>query len=199
MSPPSSDPEKRQRQLANLPNLRGEPTRGSWRPGASPNLEHGLRSRRPGPAVLDPLAREIEEALVEDLPVKGRGGGVPAPDRFMVELAAIALLRVRRCAAYLELYDDVDERGNLRPAFIEFGKAVEHAARMLDRLGMSPRARAALGADLGLIAAREESRFAGKSLEELEQYLMGADEGLRRQHEERRRDKLAREGTAQDE
>jgi len=134
------------RSLANL-----RPGAGAWRPGASPNLEHGLRSRRPGPAVLDPLAREIEDALAEDLPIKDASGDVPAPDRFCVELAAVALLRVRRCSAYLELHTDVDERGNLRPAFLELGKAVEHAARMLDRLGCSPRARAALGVDLGKI------------------------------------------------
>lgn len=132
------------RSLANL-----RPGAGAWKRGASPNLEHGLRSRRPGPAVLDPLAREIEEALAEDLPLKDASGQVPAPDRFAVELAAIALLRVRRCSAYLELHGNADERGNLRPAFLELGKAVEHAARMLDRLGCSPRARAALGVDLG--------------------------------------------------
>lgn len=56
---------------------------------------------------------------------------------------------MRRCSAYLELYGDADERGNPRPAFLELGKAVERAARMFDRLGMSPRARAALGVDLG--------------------------------------------------
>jgi len=134
------------RSLANL-----RPGAGAWTPGATTNLEHGLRSRRPGPAVLDPLAREIEDALAEDLPLKAPDGSVPAPDRFAVELAAIALLRVRRCSAYLELHGDADERGNLRSAFLELGRAVEHAARMLDRLGCSPRARAALGVDLGKI------------------------------------------------
>ena len=119
MTPASKDPDKHRRQLNNLPNLRGESTRGSWRPGAAPNLEHGLRSRRPAPAVLDPIVREIEDALADGLPLKDASGQVPAPDRFMVELAAIALLRVRRCAAYLELHGDEDGRGNLRPAFTE--------------------------------------------------------------------------------
>src|ERR671917_626946 len=57
--------------------------------------QNGLRSRRPGPAILDPLMQEIEGALAEDLSLKDADGNVPAPDRFMVELAAIALLRVR--------------------------------------------------------------------------------------------------------
>jgi hypothetical protein len=82
----------------------------------------------------------FEDALAADLPLKDAEGNVPAPDRFAVELAAIALLRVRRCWAYLELHGDADERGHMRSEFIELGKAIESAARMLDRLGMSPRA-----------------------------------------------------------
>jgi hypothetical protein len=147
--PLSSDPEKRERQLRNLPNLRGEPPASSFRPGSAPHLRHGLRSRATSPLVLDPIAREIEDALGDDLPLKDPDGNVPAPDRFMVELAAIALLRVRRCSAYLSLHGDVDENGTLRPELDGLGRAVEHAARMLDRLGCSPRSRAALGVDVG--------------------------------------------------
>ena len=146
--PLSTDPEKKARQLANLPNMRGEPTSATWGPGATPTLVHGLRSRRPPSIVLDPLVREIEEALAADLPLQAAGGGAPAADRFAVELSAIALLRVRRVSAYLELHGDIDEHGNLRPALDGLGKAVEHAARMLDRLGCSPRARVALGLDV---------------------------------------------------
>lgn len=141
--PLSRDPEKRAKQLANL-----RPGAGRWKPGAAPALEHGLRTRHPSPIVLDPVVREIETALAADLPLKDADGKVPGADRFAVELAAIALLRVRRCAAYLDLHGDVDDRGNLRPAFLKQGRAVEHAARMLDRIGCSPRARVALGLDL---------------------------------------------------
>src|SRR4051794_30502686 len=98
--PLSNDPAKRERQLRNLPNLRGEPTSATWRPGATAHLKSGSRSRRPGPLVIDPIKREIQEGLEADLPLKERGQ-VPAPDRFAVELAAIALLRVRRVSAYL--------------------------------------------------------------------------------------------------
>src|SRR3954470_20117862 len=99
--PLSRDPKKRARQLQNLPNLRGELPAGAWRPGASPQLRHGLRSRNPPAVVLDPIVREIEEALAADLPLKDTDGGTPAADRFAVELAAVALLQVRRCAHYL--------------------------------------------------------------------------------------------------
>lgn len=139
--PLSDDPISRKAQLANL------------RPGRAPEgnlraLRHGLRSRQPPPVVLDPLVREIEEALGLDLPLQAEGGGPPPADRYAVELAAIALLRVRRVSAYLSLHGDVDEKGRLRPELEGLGKAVEHAARMLDRLGCSPRARVALGLDV---------------------------------------------------
>lgn len=150
--PLSDDPDKRARQLANLPNMRGEPPANAWAPGASPALKHGLRSRAPSKIVLDPIVREIEEALAADLPLKNADGSVPAADRFAVELAAIALLRVRRVAAYLELHGDTDAQDNLRREFEAEGKAIEHAARMLDRLGCSPRARAALGVDVARMA-----------------------------------------------
>lgn len=150
--PLSDDPEKRARQLANLPNMRGEPPANAWAPGASPALRHGLRSRAPSKIVLDPIVREIEDALAADLPLKNGDGSVPAADRFAVELAAIALLRVRRVSAYLQLHGDTDEKGALRPELEGLGKAVEHAARMLDRLGCSPRARAALGVDVARMA-----------------------------------------------
>jgi hypothetical protein len=148
VTPLSRDPDKRARQIANLPNMRGEASPSSWPSGATTHLKHGLRTRRPSSIVLDPIVRELEIALSEDVPLKDGTGNVPAPDRFAVELAAIALVRVRRCANYLELHGDADEHGRLRPEFEQFGRAVEHAARMLDRLGCSPRARAALGLDL---------------------------------------------------
>lgn len=149
MAPLSDDPDKRKRQLQNLPNLRGEAPASSFRRGSAPHLRHGLRSRATSPLVLDPIAREIEDALGDDLPLKDPDGEVPAADRLMVELAAQALLRVRRCAAYLELHGDVDENGTLRPELDGLGRAIEHAAKMLDRLGCSPRSRAALGVDVG--------------------------------------------------
>lgn len=145
--PLSKDPEKRRRQLENL-----KPGGGAWPKGATVHLKHGLRTRQPARIVLDPIASEIEDTLAADLPLRGPDGQVPAPDRYMVELAALALLRVRRVSAYLELHGDTDGQGHLRPELDGLGKAIEHAARLLDRLGCSPRARAALGVDLARTA-----------------------------------------------
>jgi hypothetical protein len=58
VSPLSPDPEKRDRQLANL-----RPGAGAWREGATPHLRHGLRSRRPGPLVIGPVMEEHVMAL----------------------------------------------------------------------------------------------------------------------------------------
>jgi len=132
------------------------PGAGAWQPGTSPALKSGLRTRQPSPIVLDPIKHEIQDALEVDSPLRDPNGGVPAADTFMIELCAIQLLRVRRCAAFLALHGDEDGRGNLRREFIEYGKAVEQAARMLDRLGMSPRSRAALGVDVSKITARPD-------------------------------------------
>lgn len=145
----SRDPEKRAAQLANLPNLRGEPTSTTWRPGDSPALTNGLRSRAPAPTVVDPIVREIEAALLAAAPLRDASGEVPAVDRFAVELAALALLRVRRVHAYLATNGEIDAEGRLRTEIIEGArKAEETAGRMLDKLGMSPRSRVALGLDL---------------------------------------------------
>lgn len=123
-----------------------------FEPGASPALKHGLRSRAPSKVVLDPIVREIEASLTDDLPLKNADGSVPAADRFAVELAAIALLRVRRVSAYLELHGDTDAQDNLRPELEGLGKAVDSATRMLRELGCTPRARAALGVDVARMA-----------------------------------------------
>jgi hypothetical protein len=135
-----------------LANLRAGA--GAWQPGATVALRHGLRSRQPSAAVLDPIKQEIMDALAADLPIKDANGDVPGADRFMVEMCAIALLRVRRCEAFLALHGDADDRGRMRPEFDALGKAVEAAARLLDRLGMSTRSRAALGVDVSRMGAK---------------------------------------------
>jgi hypothetical protein len=146
--PPSKDPALRANQLANLPNLRGEPPANAFTPGNTARLVHGFRTVNPSPIVLDPIVREIAEALGKTLPMRDANDEVPAADRYALELAALALLRVRRTHAYLELRGDTDDTGRLRPEFEMLGKAIESASRALDRLGCSPLARARLGLDL---------------------------------------------------
>lgn len=143
--PLSDDPDRRARQLANLPNLRGEPTSGSWQPGAAPHMKHGLTSRRPSALALGPIADEIHAALTADAPLRDEDGDVPRADRYAVELAALALLRVRRVEGFLATHGTEDERGRLRPEVEGAGRAVDAAMKALDRLGMTPSGRLRLG------------------------------------------------------
>ena len=103
----SQDPERRAAQLANL-------RRGVTRPpeGNTRRLKSGLQTVRPPRIVMDATVAEIDEALAASVPLQGPDGPPPA-DRFAIELAAIALVRVRRCHAYLDLNGDTDEKLSL--------------------------------------------------------------------------------------
>lgn len=153
MSPLSSDPEKRQRQLANLPNTRGEPTAGSWKAGQpSPNLKHGLRSRRPGP-LLGEAAAEIVDALADTVPLKGPDGQVLPQFVPAVESAALDLIVVKRVLGYLTTHGFEDERGRLRPEVDGLSKVNQRLQKALDRLGATPTSYARLGFDVARTGA----------------------------------------------
>jgi hypothetical protein len=121
--------------------------------GNTAQLKHGLRSE----LVRDADLEEIYRALELDAPVRDADGGLPAADHYIVVLTARALLRLRRAAHHLELHGDYDEHGNLRASSVEFDRQLERCAKLLDRLGMSPRARAALGLDLARAASAQDS------------------------------------------
>lgn len=162
--PASKDPEKRARQLANLPNLRGEPTAGSWKPGDAPHLVHGERTRRPqaGPEWSPAVA-----AAVADL--EGRvGAELRQPDGELFSWAlpsieAVAVQRVatwraeRRCA-------DLEARGALKGEDVDLASRVaERYHRALEREALTLRSRLAASAgvaDLAQLLA-ERHREAG--------------------------------------
>jgi len=103
----------------------------------------------------DKFIKEIEEArrlLIEGLsdraPIKGSDGRPHPADEPTIEQAAIAVGRVRAIDNYLALNGYLDEDGNPRPALEALDKAQRRATDLLDRLGMNPRSRAALGVDL---------------------------------------------------
>jgi hypothetical protein len=148
--------------LANLPNLRGEATGGSFRPGQPPaNLKHGLRSRRPGVLLGDAFA-EIVGALEEAAPVRDQAGEVPVHDRLAIEAAALQLVQTRRCAAFLASHSATDERGRWRPENEGLERALGRLMGMLDRLGMTPAGRMRLGLDMvrGLSLAEQMAALA---------------------------------------
>jgi len=155
--PTSPDPAKRSRQLANLRNAPAAPA------GNQRALRHGAYARISEPE-LDARTREIFMAIAEDAPVRSADGGLPAHDSIAVRLLAETLIRRDRVRAE-ELAHGLEiasgpRKGALR-GVVEYGLRLDgQALDLLDRLGMTPRSRAALGLDLARSARTLEDEIA---------------------------------------
>jgi hypothetical protein len=144
MSGLSTDPEKRTRQLQNL------------RQGGAPPAPHGNQRRvtHGGYADVateraDAKTADIMHALAGDLPLRDHDGRVPAADMAAVELLARALVRLGDVAEWLTRRGIEDGKGELRTNVLDLERRLRaEAAEHADRLGMTPRSRAALGVDL---------------------------------------------------
>jgi hypothetical protein len=159
MSPLSTDPRKRARQLANL-----DRRRGTLKPDNDNARTHGGYARVAGDRMERKVA-EVFDALAEDMPLKDHGG--LGADAALVRVAAECLCRLEDVGAYLTAYGLVDSKTDaLRTHVIDLeGKLRRELADYLDALGCSPRSRVKLGADVVhatldaatlLSAAREE-------------------------------------------
>jgi hypothetical protein len=140
--PSSSDPAKRARQLENLANLRGEPTAGSFQPGASPALKHGQRSRQPqrspewSPAV-ELAIRDLEDRVGAEL----RDGDGELQAWALPSVEAVALLRVQawRMDRFVA---DREARGVLKREDLDLAsKGAERYHRGLEREALTLRSR----------------------------------------------------------
>ena len=165
--PLSTDPAKKARQLANLPNLRGESTSTTWQAGDAPHLEHGARSRRPqaspewSPAmslcILD-LEERVDVSLRDD---DGELQSWAVPSVEAVAIQRIACVRMDRYVG------DREAKGKLDPADLDLqSKVGDRYHRALEREALTLRSR--LGAqgqadDLAKAwaAAAERERQAG--------------------------------------
>lgn len=157
--PLSTDPVKREAQLANL------------RPGAGAG-DGGLQRRRVHGAYaaiaereLEAKVRELYDAIGEDLPVRESDGGVPAADAIPLRLLAEVLIRRERVRETEVRLGVETEKGDLR-GVVKFGLALDDKAlRLCEQLGLTPTSRARLGLDLA------RTRRAAEGLDRL------ADEG----------------------
>lgn len=148
MSPLSSDPAARERQLANLrPNVENLRPAPPAPPGNQRRLVHGGRSELLLRDV-EVEVRELMEALGDAAPVKDAGGSVPPADWVAIERAARALKRYRSLAGWLDLHGRLTDKGDVKPAAELELKADRELASALDALGMTPTSRARLGVDL---------------------------------------------------
>jgi len=148
VSPLSTDPEKKKKQLANLKPQPAPPApEGNQR-----RLVHGGRSELLLRDV-EAEVRELMDALDEAVPVRDGDGGVPVADVTAIERCARALKRYRHLSQWLDLHGRIEERtGAVKPAAELELKAEAALAAALDGLGLTPTSRAKLGLDLARTA-----------------------------------------------
>jgi len=167
--PLSSDPDKRNKQLANLKPAPPAPS------GHSRSLRHGGRSELLFRDVSDEVL-EMTEALAETAPVRDPDGSLPASDAVAVERAARALKRYRHLATWLDLHGRITEAGKVKPAADLELKAERELERALDSLGMSPSSRARIGVDIvRAVGAAEDAAAAREARERLDKRLAALD------------------------
>lgn len=149
MSPLSKDPVLRERQLANL--QRG-PRPPAPPPGNVRGLVHGGTARAATLVAAGSWAERIYRELEGEAPMRSADGSLPVHDRQVVELLASALARLQNVEAWLATRPTVDEKGQAWPAEDVAARLRREVAGYLDALGMTPRARAALGVDVARAA-----------------------------------------------
>lgn len=160
MTPLSSDPTKRTRQLANL------------RPGAKPAPKGNSRAAthsayaKVSSAQLDKKAREILEALTADAPVREDDGSLPAADAPAVRMLADALVRLDTISTFLDQRGWLDDDGKERPVLVYEGRLRGHALDLMRELGMTPASRAKLGLELVRTAAAVDEAEAARAARE---------------------------------
>ncbi|MDQ6776021.1 MAG: hypothetical protein M3071_07335 [Actinomycetota bacterium] len=153
--PTSRDPDRRQRQLANL--KRG----GTVAPAGNKHaVKHGAYARI-AEAELEEKTRLLFDALAADAPVRAADGRLPAYDAVVVRMFAEVLVRRERVRIE-ELRHGLETRDGRIRGVVEYGLRLDGQALDLAReLGMTPAARAKLGLDLARTHRTLEDEIAG--------------------------------------
>jgi hypothetical protein len=140
--PLSRDPERRQRQLANL-----RPGGGAAGNGNGRAISHGAYAQVTAER-LDAKVRRVLDAVTVDAPVREVDGALPAADGVAVRQLAETLCRLDDIGDYLHRRGWEDESGKPRPVLEYEGRLRSHVLDLLRELGMTPASRAKLGLDL---------------------------------------------------
>lgn len=133
--------KKQSKALANLKQAPPAP-KGNQRA-----LAHGAHASPQNLRGLAAARLAVYEGLAASAPVRAADGSLPVADEAIVELAAGELARYRQVGEWIDEHGLFDSEG-LRPVVAQHSKIARNLAELLDRLGMAPRARAALGVDL---------------------------------------------------
>jgi hypothetical protein len=139
----SSDPEKREAQVANL--MVGAESPGTVRPGDRLRLTHGLRSRSSFGQLAErvPEVAVLLEEIVEAIPVRDADGRVVAGDMRQAEVLAVMGHQVAMAGTYFASHPD--ER---LASMALWNTLAERYSRGLERLGIGASARVRLGLDM---------------------------------------------------
>jgi hypothetical protein len=97
---------------------------------------------------LEQARADLYAQLAEAAPVRETDGSLPVHDQAAVEITARALARYRQIDDWLCEQGDDLESDTVHRAHVLLNGASKTLADLLDKLGMSPRSRAALGLDL---------------------------------------------------
>ncbi len=131
-------------------------------PGNVRAMKHGGRAVVAAERRAAPHEAAIFAVLAEDAPIRDADGGLPRADHVIVAKLANVLVRLHDVSAWLDLHGALDERGVPRPAAGYEAALRKEAAGYCGDLGMTPRARFALGLDL---ARAEREAAAVRDLE----------------------------------
>ena len=140
--PLSDRPEARARQLANLRAAPPPPELGNGRA-----TKHGGRATHKTLPVAS-VASRIYELLARETPLRDADGELPPADRTAVELLALCLSRLESIAHWVELHGVLDEHGEPRSVLDYERRLRAEALDHCKQLGLTPRARVALGLDV---------------------------------------------------
>lgn len=165
--PLSTDPAKREVQLANLKQGGTVAPTGNARAKTHGGFAVIARER------LEEREREILDALSADLPLTEPDGSVPPADAVVIALFAEVLCRLADVKDYHGRRGIETAKGVLRPSVEVEGRLRREALDFAESLGMTPRSRARLGLELQRgqmneeqIRAERESREARARLDE---------------------------------
>lgn len=109
-----------------------------FQPGNAISRRHGGYSL----VTLEPRAAALSDEIRELVPARSDS------DEVSIRLLALALAQVEAASTWLAEHGLVDEHGNARSLLRHLGTMMNTAARIADRLGMTPTSRAQLGLDL---------------------------------------------------
>ena len=139
----SRRPAARQRQLANLTDRPPAPPQGNQRAARHRGYSAVTEQER------DERAQAIYDAMAASAPLRDGDGGLPMADEMVMGLLAECLVRRERVSRWLADFGALDERTGEPKAAVELERRLRLEALDYAReLGMTPKARVALGVDL---------------------------------------------------